>query len=67
MLGANIPTALLARHAASFGWCPRKSRGRQHCRRLRLDPLPLCVQHPHVFCYSSNFNRVDITLCSITK
>jgi len=59
MLGANIPAALLARHAASLGWCPRKSRGRQHRRRLRLDPLPLRVQHPHVFGYSSNFDRIQ--------
>jgi hypothetical protein len=59
MLGANIPAALLARHAASLGRCLRKSRGRQYCRRLRFDPLPLCVQYPHVFSYSSNFNEME--------
>ena len=46
--GANILAALLARHASSSDGRAGQQRGRQHRRRLRLDPVPFRVQHPHV-------------------
>lgn len=67
-LGANIPVALLARHAASPGWRPGQSRGCQYRRSLRFHSLPFRVQHPYVFCHSSNLkiNGAPVAVHKVT-